>query len=178
MVTASINTHFKTFSIFLTHVSQWKCFTQRKPHFLLHQAFQNSNIAASTSTLKVNTGKNPLTFALPESEEGQSFIPKPPQEKEKNFIWRSQVLIPFSLSYKMLAFLGPYPSPKLHPKKVNELFPYFIPTMPSAFEQHALDLKFTDPFERVFRSSPHQITKNISLGSIKCKANKKSNGKT
>lgn len=59
---------------------------QRKTLFLLHQSFQNSNMAAPTSNLKADTDKNPLAFALPESEEGQSFILELTQEKEKVFI--------------------------------------------------------------------------------------------
>lgn len=46
---------------------------------------------------------HPLTI------DGKEYVPEPPFAEEKAKIWSSQVLIPFSLSDKPLAFLGPLP---------------------------------------------------------------------
>lgn len=110
----------------------------------------------SASSSKTDTIKNPLGFVIPSSKEETigSFISEPPQEKDKISFRKYQVLISFSISDKLLAFLGPYHTLKSCPEKGEGLFPCFLPTKHDAFKQHMLDLKFLDPYERVFRSAP------------------------
>lgn len=61
----------------------------------------------TTSSSKLDTGKNPMTFTIlpPECDEGKDFVSEPPMAKEKTSIWMRQVLIPFTLFGKLLAFL-------------------------------------------------------------------------
>lgn len=63
-------------------------------------------------------------------------------------------MIPFSVADKLIAFLGPYPTPNSHPEIVQSFFLFFSSVAPSAFEKYALDMKFMDPFARVFRLAP------------------------
>ncbi|CAI8587793.1 unnamed protein product [Vicia faba] len=109
----------------------------------------------STSSSKVDTDKNPIILSIPVSEEEtiQSFTQEPPQDKDKTSILKSHVLISFSISNKLLAFKGLYHTPKSRPAKVKDFSPCYLPTMPFALEQHALDLKILDPSERVFQSA-------------------------
>lgn len=85
-----------------------------------------------------------------ENDEARKFIPEPPLLKMKISNWVNQVLVPFSLSGKLLAFLGPYPTVKSHSKKVKNFFPGYPVTMPSVFKERTLDLSFMDKPARVF----------------------------
>lgn len=113
-------------------------------------------MASKTQTQKIDTSRNPLAFTtlLEENSEGKDFIPEPPLLIEKISNWANQLLIPFSLSGKFLAFLGPYLTAKTHSGKVKNFFPSYPITMPSAFEEHALDLSFMDKLAPVFLSTP------------------------
>lgn len=82
------------------------------------------------------------------------FAPELPLSKDKISNWENRVLIPFSFSGKLLAFLGPYPTANSNAGKVKNFFPGYPITMPSPFEEHALDLSFMDKHARVFRSAP------------------------
>lgn len=76
------------------------------------------------------------TFPLPLAEAvnvliqvgNQVYVPEPPMEKEKALIWKSHVLISFSVSDEMHAFLGPLPDPNSNADKVREIFPYYNQT--------------------------------------------------
>ncbi|KAI5438479.1 hypothetical protein KIW84_024279 [Lathyrus oleraceus] len=76
-------------------------------------------MAAATSSSKFDTGKNLIAFTILPSkgDEGRNFVPEPPMTKEKIYIWQKHVLIPFTLSGKFLAFLGPLPTAKTQPGK-------------------------------------------------------------
>lgn len=89
-----------------------------------------------------------------ENDEGRDFVPEPPMAKEKISIWQKQVLIPFTLSSKLLAFLEPYTIAKSQLEKVKNFFPCYLVTTPSGFEEHCLDLSFMETPTRVFQSAP------------------------
>lgn len=89
-----------------------------------------------------------------EDDEVRYFVPKPPIPKEKIVARQHQVLNPFTLSGKLLAFLGPYPTAKTHAKKVKNFFSGYPINMPSTFEERSLDLSFMETHTRVFRSAP------------------------
>lgn len=65
------------------------------------------------------TGKHPMSYTtLPsKNDEGINFVPEPPMAKERISIWKKQILIPFTLFGKLLAFLGPYPTAKTQTEK-------------------------------------------------------------
>lgn len=110
----------------------------------------------STLNLKIDTGKNPLIFMISASEgnDRRCFIPEPSTAKEKITIWQKQILIPFSLSNKLLAFLGPFLTAKSQPGKVKDLFSCYPIAMPYMFEEFSLDLIFMETPKRVFRYAP------------------------
>lgn len=120
-------------------------------------------MAAKTPTQKLDNSKNPLPFTIfpEENDEGRDFVPEPPLLKEKISNWANQVLIPFSLSSKLLAFLGSYPTAKSHSGKVKNFFLGYPVTMPSTFKKRAIDLSFMDKPARVFRSSPQTQSKGF-----------------
>lgn len=113
-------------------------------------------MAANTSSNKFDTRKNPMAYTIlpSEDDEGKDFVPKPPMSIEKIVAWQHRVLIPFTLFSKLLAFLGPYPTAKSHTKKVENFFPGYPVTMPSAFEERSLHLSFLETPACVFRSAP------------------------
>lgn len=45
--------------------------------------------------------------------ENQEYVPKPPNQEEKLFIYKSQVLIPYSISDKIHALMGPLSDPEV-----------------------------------------------------------------
>lgn len=110
-------------------------------------------VAFTVSTLV--TSKNSVAFVILASKEekGRDFMPEPLLAKEKISVWVKHVLILFSLSDKILAFLGQFPSFKSHPGKVKCFFPCYPITMPYASEERALDLNFMETPMRVFRSA-------------------------
>lgn len=89
-----------------------------------------------------------------EDDNGRDFVLKPLLAKEKITIWAKQLLIHFSLSDKLLAFLGMFLTAKSHPGKVINFFPCYPVAMPSAFKEHSLDLSFMKIPMCVFRSAP------------------------
>lgn len=113
-------------------------------------------MATKTPIPKLDTDKNPLAFTilLEENAEGRDFIPEPPLLKEKISNWPNQVLIPFSLSGKLLKLLSPYPTVKSHSGKVKNFFLGYPITMPSVLEERILDISFMDKPAHVFRSTP------------------------
>lgn len=74
--------------------------------------------------------------------------------KEKISIWKKWVLIPFTLSGKLVTFLGTYMTNNSQPGKVKNFFPFYHVTMPYAFEECSLDSSFMEAPTRVFWSSP------------------------
>lgn len=47
-------------------------------------------MVANTSSNKLDTGKNPMTYTIfpSENDEGRDFVPEPPLTKEKISIWQ------------------------------------------------------------------------------------------
>lgn len=99
-----------------------------------------------------NTGNNPIAFNLTE-EESLKPIPQPTSTDEAVVkIWQLQMLIPFVVDDKLIAFHGPYPDTKTQPRNVQSYFPCFTPALPPDFEKNgSIDLKFMDQKARVFR---------------------------
>ncbi|XP_058742059.1 verprolin-like [Vicia villosa] len=113
--------------------------------------------ATTTNTTVYATGANPLGFIMSreEEEQGLDFIPQPNLTEAKAIIWQNQMLIPFQITDKLMAFSGPLPNHRYHPEQTTGFFPCFQTTMPVAFDKpRPLDLKFMDPSLRVFRSTP------------------------
>lgn len=148
------STLFFLSSYSFTHL--FNSLAQKKLSLSLCKKLLTSIMTAKTPTPKFDTGKNPLTFTIlpEENDEGRDFVPKPPMLKEKLSNWANQILIPFYLSSKLLAFLGSYLTTKSHFGKVKKFFPIYPVTMPSVFEEHTLDLSFMDKPTRVFRFAP------------------------
>lgn len=84
-------------------------FTQQKKPIFQKSLTKETMVAFITSAPFI--GKNPSAFLIPTSEEekGSDFVPEPPLDKEKTFVWVKHVLILFSFSDKLLVFLGPFP---------------------------------------------------------------------
>jgi hypothetical protein len=82
--------------------------------------------------------------------DGKEYVPEPPFAEEKAKIWRSQVLIPFSLSDKPLAFLGPLQENR-QPEitKENSFFPTSHLSEPLVSSQKPFSLRYV---ERNFRT--------------------------
>lgn len=70
-----------------------------------------------------------------------TYIHEPPMKKEKkNLIWASQISIPFSISDKIHAFLGPLPKSSMKPNKLKHLFPCLSYCKTRAFEDESFKL--------------------------------------
>ena len=60
----------------------------------------------------------------------QQYVPEPPNEREKECIYKSQVLIPVLVSGICHAMLGPLPNPDIKPDRLKEFFPTYFHTKP------------------------------------------------
>lgn len=100
-----------------------------------------------------NTGDNPIAFQL-NTIERTKCISQPIYTDEAMIkIWQCQMLIPFVIDRKLVAFHGPLPFPKSTPKAVQGVFPGYVHAAPPAFDKAgAIDVRFMDPKARVFRS--------------------------
>lgn len=101
------------------------------------------------------TGNNPIAFKLT-AKEGINRIPQPTSSNEtvvKN--WQRQMLIPFVIDRKLLAFHGPLADQKFSLKAVAAFFPGYKPVAPPTFDKFVvLDVRFMEAKARVFRSMP------------------------
>lgn len=101
------------------------------------------------------TGHNPITFKL-SSKEGMNLIAQSTSSDEaiiKN--WQCQMVIPFVVDKKLLAFHGPLADQKSSPRTVTPFFPAYKLAMPPAFDRSVvLDVRFIEAKARVFRSMP------------------------
>jgi len=59
---------------------------------------------------------------VPLHKGNQSFTPDPSMEVEEAKIWNSHVLIPFSISNNVHAFLVPFRDSSMNTKKVKDIF--------------------------------------------------------
>lgn len=60
----------------------------------------------------------------------QQYVPEPPNEREKECIYKSQVLIHVLVSGICHAMLGPLPNPDIKPDRLKEFFPTYFHTKP------------------------------------------------
>ncbi|XP_058787635.1 uncharacterized protein LOC131661987 [Vicia villosa] len=150
------------FISFFSFPSLLKRFRKKHPSFLTFNHFllllpYITMAAATTNTTVYATGANPLGFIMSreEEEQGLDFVPQPNLTEAKAIIWQNQMLIPFQITDRLMAFSGPLPDHRYHPEQTTGFFPCFQTTMPVAFDKpRPLDLKFMDPSLRVFRSTP------------------------
>lgn len=101
---------------------------------------------------KSRTFPSAAKLAQPFTIDGKEYIPEPPFAEEKAKIWRSQVLIPFSLADEPLAFLGPLPENR-HPEitKIDSFFPTSHLSEPLVSSRKPFSLCYVD---RDFRTAP------------------------
>lgn len=116
-------------------------------------ASTSQNLAKNTNAPDV--GDNHVAFCLPNAQ-GVTSVPQPFFKDEmvvKN--WRYQMLIPFTVGEKLVAFHGPLFDSRTNPSKIQAFFPCYPQAIPLAFQRDVvLDLKFMNPKRRVFRSMP------------------------
>lgn len=79
-------------------------------------------------------------------------------EEENARIWKSQILILFSISNKTHAYLGPLYDANAKAERLKELFPSYHRTKPIVCSKQPIDLNYISVSLRVFRSAPS--TKN------------------
>jgi len=82
----------------------------------------------------------------------QAYASEPDLDAEKAKIWQSQVLILYSVSGTVYAFLGPYPDPKLKTPELEENFLGYEGRKPLVFSEDIPNMSYMA--HRVFRSSP------------------------
>lgn len=101
------------------------------------------------------TENNPIAFKLT-AKEGVKRIPQPtPSYKTVVKNWQRQMLIPFVVVRKLLAFHGLLVDQKSSLKAVVAFFPGYKPAAPPAFDKSiVLDVRFMEAKVRVFRSMP------------------------
>lgn len=106
--------------------------------------------------------KNPLPLAaklnVPLTVGKHEYVPKPPMEEERTRIRKSQVFIPYSISEKTHAFLGPLRDPNVKNEKLKEIFLSYHHTSPITCLRQPIDLNYMIATFRVFHSAPS--TKN------------------
>lgn len=110
---------------------------------IFHFFLKHFTMETSPNTIDTSNKSFVVVILKDEESKGLSFIPKPSIEKEKISIWKTQMLFLFVVSDKLLAFLGPYPTPKSHPKKSSKIlllscfyYPSHIWTTGSRLEVH------------------------------------------
>src|SRR3954463_14801848 len=99
-----------------------------------------ANNTTNTNTTVYATGSNPLgaIISREEEEKGLDFVPQPKLTEAKAIIWQNQMLIPFQITNKLVAFSGSLPDHHSHPGQTTGFFTSFKTTMPVAFDNHAL----------------------------------------
>ena len=115
-------------------------------------------MASSTlakETVSYGTGHNLTAFKLT-AKEGMKSTHQPSSSDEailKN--WQNQLVIPFVVDKKLLAFHGTLVDAKSSPTNVAPFFPRYKPVMPPAFDRSVvLDVGFMEAKARVFHSMP------------------------
>lgn len=83
-------------------------------------------------------------------------IPQPASSDEAvTEIWKCQMLIPFVIDKKLVAFHGPLEDPKSSPKAVQGFFLGYGLATPHSFDKvGVIDIRFMDYKSKVFRSMP------------------------
>ncbi|KAI5442394.1 hypothetical protein KIW84_011460 [Lathyrus oleraceus] len=134
----------------------------------------NKPSSSQHSKKKQNPAFPPVhDLKVPMTIGNQQYVPEPPNEKEKDCIYKSQVLIPILVSGNCHAMLGPLPNLEIKPDRLKEFFPSYFHTKPigagrkpqpkeKAVEQKdassstdigELDLTYLN-YPRIFRTCP------------------------
>lgn len=100
--------------------------------------------------------QQPSRFTLNDKDEskGLQIVPQPTKKEANIAIWKTQMLIPFLIVDKLLAFNESYPDPKSSLDRNQKFFSCHTFAFPLVFELCALDLRCLDPTTRVFRLVP------------------------
>ncbi|XP_050885349.1 uncharacterized protein LOC127090291 [Lathyrus oleraceus] len=85
---------------------------------------KNSKKAQDLTLHPAHDLKGPMTIG------NQQYVPEPPNEREKECIYKSQVLIPVLVSGICHAMLGPLPNPDIKPDLLKDFFPTYFHTKP------------------------------------------------
>lgn len=123
-------------------------------------------------TLLYGTSHNHTTFKLT-AKEGMKSTPKPSSSDEailKN--WQIQMVIPFVVDKKMLAFHGALVDKKSSPKTIAPFFHGYKPTMPPILDRSVvLYVIFMEEKSRVFCFMPTHGNKEylVRLNKVQCK---------
>jgi len=103
----------------------------------------------STKGKEIHLAGNVEAFLV---KNNQVHAPELGLDAEKAKIWKSQVLISYSVSDTVYAFLEPYLDSKLNSKEVEETFPGYEGHKPRIFSQDSFNISFIS--QTIFRPSP------------------------
>jgi len=137
---------------------------------------------ASTSSKAIGSTKGkeiPLAATIEDLplKNNQINASEPDLDAEKAKIWQSHVLIPYSVSDTVYAFLGPYPDPELKTPELEESFHGYNGRRPIVFSKDIPNMSYMT--HRVFRSSPSSLHAPAFLSWLKkVESNKASVWKT
>lgn len=84
----------------------------------------------------------------------QKYVPESPLKKEKLMIFKSKVLLPFTIVDNLNAFMGSISNPSRDTAIINEFFPTYHHTKPKVSENKPIDLAYLFRIARVFCSAP------------------------
>lgn len=84
----------------------------------------------------------------------QEYVPEPPNYEEKLHIYKSQVIIPYSISEKTYALMSLMYDPSADLTNIKEFFPSYHRTKPLVSIPGPLNLEYMTTSLRVFRSAP------------------------
>lgn len=82
------------------------------------------------------------------------YVPGPPNYEEKIQIYISHVIIPYSISGKTHALMGPMHDPYVDLTKIRYFFPSYQMTKPMVSIKEPLNLEYMTSTLHVFRSTP------------------------
>lgn len=88
--------------------------------------------SSKAKSTKESKDSRPLSTRLqsPILNGNQQYVPESPMQEENLRIYESHLLIPYSISGKPHALMGPLPDPSLDVVKLREFFPSYHQTKP------------------------------------------------
>lgn len=84
----------------------------------------------------------------------QEYVPEPPHYEEKLCIYKSQIIIPDSISGNIHALMGPMCDPSVDLTKIMDFSPAYHMTKPVVSIKEPLNLSYMTANLCVFRSAP------------------------
>lgn len=138
------------------------------PSRTLEKAFCNFHLSTFTTSFTTSPQKSTMasrriishTLSIPSAADisgpilvdNRAYVPEPLIEEDKRKILYSQVLIPYSISSRVCAFMGPLPRHIRKPQVLEYFFPISLSRDPLVLVHKPIDLCFMK--NRVFQSSP------------------------